>query len=56
MRDDLYQIESIRNFNQEMKDRLIRNIEKLEAELSQLTDLLILNENLLNSTDGKQKI
>lgn len=53
MLEDLYQIESIRNFNQEMKDRLIRNIEKLEAELAQLTDLLTHNGNLLNSLDGK---
>jgi hypothetical protein len=56
MVEDLYQTDTIRNFNQEMKDRLIRNIEKLEAELSQLTDLLTLNGNLLNSTDGNQKV
>ncbi len=47
--NDFYETESIRNFNQQIKDEFAKNIKTLEAELLQLNELLIRKGNLINN-------
>ncbi len=44
----LFEIKSIREFNEQIADNITRDIEILEKELISLTDLLIIDGNLLN--------
>jgi hypothetical protein len=46
-----YEPESVRNFNQQIRDEFAQNVEILERELLQLTESLILKGNL---NDRKQ--
>ncbi|HKC67246.1 MAG TPA: hypothetical protein VKG26_03395 [Bacteroidia bacterium] len=48
---DLYKTESIKNFNKQLSDNLLKNMELLENELLSLTDLLIADGNLLQGAN-----
>jgi hypothetical protein len=47
--NDFYEPESVRNFNQQIRDEFAFNIETLEKELLQLTESLIRKGNLLKN-------
>jgi hypothetical protein len=51
MLNGFYEPESVRNFNQQIRDEFAKNVEILERELLQLTESLILKGNL---NDPKQ--
>ncbi|MFI5142014.1 MAG: hypothetical protein ACHQII_06625 [Bacteroidia bacterium] len=48
---DLYKTNSISNFNKQLSDNLLKNMELLESELLSLTDLLIADGDLLQGTN-----
>jgi len=45
-----YGSESVRNFNQQIRDDFAKNIETLEKELLQVTETLIKNGDLFKNT------
>jgi len=47
--NDFFEPESVRNFNQQIRDEFASNIEILEKELLQLTESLIRKGNLLKN-------
>jgi|GEM_PF-2194572 len=51
--NNFYEPESIRNFNQQIKDEFAHKMEALEKELLQLTESLIRDENILNNKTFK---
>ncbi len=50
-RIDLYKTDNILNFNKQLSDNLLKNIELLESELLSLTDLLIADGDLLHGAN-----
>lgn len=47
MSDDLFQIERIKDFSQQIAEEFTKNLTKLEEEIVQLNGLLISNDTVL---------